>query len=223
MLWLGSFVPENQAEKFPILQDAASVLRTTLTPPALPARPDAAALRAAVQKAAAALVAAKPKLPADSPVLPIIGDLQTLATAPDAVLLATDTALTRFLPLQLDRLRLALDATPVTQADVPKSLRDEWVLPDGRAKVEVSPKLAIVRSPDGLERFVGEVEAVAPDAGGSAIIIAGSTESILNAFKTAALLAIIAIAILLAITTQHLLDMSLVVLPLIISTLLTVL
>ncbi len=223
VLWLGSFVPENQAEKFPILQDAASVLRTTLTPPALPARPDAAALRAAVQKAAAALVAAKPKLPADSPVLPIIGDLQTLATAPDAVLLAADTALTRFLPLQLDRLRLALDATPVTQADVPKSLRDEWVLPDGRAKVEVSPKLAIVRSPDGLERFVGEVEAVTPDAGGSAIIIAGSTESILNAFKTAALLAIIAIAILLAITTQHLLDMSLVVLPLIISSLLTVL
>ena len=222
VLWLGSFVPENQAEKLPLLQDAASVLRTTLSPPTLPARPDAAALRAAVRKAAAALLAAKPKLPANSPVLPLIGDLQQLAAAPDATLVATDTALTRFLPLQLDRLRAALEATPVTEADVPTSLRDEWILPDGRAKVEVSPKLEIARSPDGLERFVAEVEAIAPDAGGSAVIIVGSTESILNAFKTAALLAIIAIAVLLAITTQHLLDMSLVILPLIISSLLTV-
>ena len=222
VLWLGSFVPENQAEKLPLLQDAASVLRTTLSPPTLPARPDAAALRAAVRKAAAALLAAKPKLPANSPVLPLIGDLQQLAAAPDATLVATDTALTRFLPLQLDRLRAALEATPVTEADVPTSLRDEWILPDGRAKVEVSPKLEIARSPDGLEQFVAEVEAIAPDAGGSAVIIVGSTESILNAFKTAALLAIIAIAVLLAITTQHLLDMSLVILPLIISSLLTV-
>lgn len=222
VLWLGSFVPEDQAEKLPLLEDAATVLRTTLAAPAAPAPPDAAALRASVRKAAAALVAVKPKLPANSPVLPIIGDLQRLSDASDAVLLATNTALTRFLPLQLDRLRAALEATPVTEADVPESIRREWLLPDGRAKIEISPKIAIARSPDGLERFVHEVQTVAPEAGGSAVIITGSADSIISAFRMAALLAIIAIAILLAITTRHILDMALVILPLIVSSCLTV-
>ncbi len=222
VLWLGSFVPTDQAEKLPLLDDAASVLRTTLAAPAAPAPPDAEALRASIKHAAAALLAAKPKLPADSPVLPLMGDLQRLSDAPDDVLLETNQALTRFLPLQLDRLRAALDATAVTEADVPDAIRREWVLPDGRAKIEVSPKLAVARSPDGLERFVHEIQSVAPDAGGSAIVITGSAESIISAFQMAALLAIIAIAVLLAITTQHLLDMALVILPLIVSSLLTV-
>jgi hopanoid biosynthesis associated RND transporter like protein HpnN len=223
VLWLGSFVPEDQAEKLPLLEDAASVLRTTLAAPAAPAPPDAAALRASVRKAAAALLAVKPKLPANSPVLPLIGDLQRLSDTSDPVLLATNQALTRFLPLQLNRLRTALDATPVTEADVPDSIRREWVLPDGRAKIEVSPKLAIARSPDGLELFVHQIQTVAPDAGGSAVIITGSAESIISAFRMAALLAIVAIAVLLAITTQHILDMALVIIPLIVSSLLTVL
>ena len=223
VLWLSSFVPTDQAAKLPLLQDAASVLRTTLATPPPPAPPDAAALRQSVQKAAAGLLAAKAKLPANSPVLPLIGDLQRLGSASDAVLLATDSALTRFLPLQLDRLRQALEATAVTAADLPPSIRREWELPDGRLKIEVSPKLAIARSPDGLAQFVREVQTVAPDAGGSAVIINGSASSIVSAFQTAALLAMVAIAILLAITTQHLLDMSLVLLPLIVSSLLTVL
>ena len=222
VLWLGSFVPENQAEKLPLLEDAASVLRTTLAAPAAPAPPDAAALRAAVRKAADALGAVRAKLPADSPVLPLIGDLAKLADAPDAVLLATNQALTRFLPLQLDRLRSALEATPVTIADVPESIRRDWVLPDGRAKIEVSPKLAIARSPNGLAQFVHQVQAIAPDAGGSAVIINGSADSIIGAFQMAAMLAILAIGVLLAITMRHLLDMALVLLPLVVSSLLTV-
>ena len=223
VLWLGSFVPEDQSAKLPLLEDAATVLRTTLAAVPPPGRPDADALRQSVRKTAAALGAAEPKLAADSPVRPIIADLRQLADAPDPVLLATDRALTRFLPLQLDRLRAALEATPVTEADVPPSIRREWVLPDGRAKVEVSPKIAVARSPDGLEQFVAEVEGVAPDAAGSAIVITGSAASIVNAFRTAALLAMAAIAVLLAITTRHLLDMSLVLAPLIVSSLLTVL
>ena len=105
VLWLGSFVPDNQDEKLPLLADAASVLRTTLaTGEPAAARPDAAALRASVQKTAAALSAVRSKLPADSPVLPIIGDLQRLATTSDPVLLATDRALT---PVPADAARPA--------------------------------------------------------------------------------------------------------------------
>ena len=222
VLWLGSFVPEDQAQKLPLLEDAASVLRTTLAPSTPPPPPDAAALRLSIRKAADALAQVEAKLPPSSPVRPIMADLQRLADAPDAVLLATNQAFTRFLPLQLARLRSALEAGPVTQADVPDSIRGDWVLPDGRAKIQVVPKLVVARSPDGLAQFVADVEQVAPDAGGSAVAIVGSTDSIIGAFRTAAMLAIGAIAVLLALTTRHLLDMALVIMPLVVSSLLTV-
>ena len=223
VLWLASFVPEDQATKLPLLQDAASVLRTTLAVGTTLPPPDADALRRAVQKTATALLAVEPKLATDSPVRPLIADLQRLATVSDPILLATDRAFTRFLPLQLDRLRVALEAGPVTIADVPDSIRREWEAPDGREKIEISPKIAVARSPDGLAQFVHEVESVAPAAGGSAILITGSASAIVSAFETAALLAMLAIGVLLALTMRHVLDMSLVLLPLLVSSLLTVL
>ncbi len=222
VVWLGSFVPEDQQAKLPLIEDAASVLRTTLSPGAAPPPPDAAALREAVQKAASALVAVRGKLPKASPILPIVGDLEKLGHASDAVLLATNAAMTKFLPLQLQRLRTALEAQPVTQADVPDEIRREWLLADGREKVEVVPKLAVARNPEGLVAFVGDVTAIAPDAGGSAVQIVGSADSIIGAFRTAAILAVLAIGFLLAVTTRHLLDMALVLSPLVVSSLLTV-
>jgi len=223
VMWLGSFVPTDQAPKLALLQDAASLLEVTLSPGAPPPPPDAQALRASVAKTADALEAVRGKLPADSPMLPILGDLQKLRGAPDEVLLAANTALTRFLPMQLDRLRTALEAKPVTQADVPEDIRREWLLPDGRAKLQVVPKLAVARSPDGLAKFVADVERVAPDAGGSAVTITGSATTMIDAFRNAALLALGAIAVLLALTTRHLLDMALVLSSLLVASCLTVL
>ena len=59
---------------------------------------------------------------------------------PDATLLAANAALTRFLPLQLDRLRTALDAHPVTAGRHPGRYRPRLALPDGRARVQVTAK-----------------------------------------------------------------------------------
>ena len=162
------------------------------------------------------------KLPPDSPVLPLIPDLQALGQASDAVLLGADNALTRFLPMQLDRLRVALGATPVTIADVPADLRQDWLLPDGRAKLQVVPKRSAVDSA-GLHRFVAEVQAIAPDAAGSAIGITGSADTITGAFRLAGMLALGACAVLLAVTLRHVTDMALVLAPLLVSSLLTVL
>ena len=68
----------------------------------------------AAKTALAQIERALPKLPADHPLVAIAGDLRQLSTAPDSVLLATNRALTRFLPMQLDQLRTALSAKPVT-------------------------------------------------------------------------------------------------------------
>jgi hypothetical protein len=154
--------------------------------------------------------------------LAMTDDLRQLARAPDPVLLAADHALTRFLPLQLDRLRLALNAIPVTAADVPVEIKRDWVLPDFRAKLQVVPKRE-GRDSAGLRRFVAQVMEVAPEASGSAITITASADTITAAFRTAAVLALGAITLLLAVELRRVLDVALVLAPLLVSSMLTVL
>ena len=105
-----------------------------------------------------------------------------MQTAPDDVLMATNAALTRFLPTQLDHLRLALSAEPVTLQTIPPDFARDWLLPDGRARVQVNPKPE-AQTPEGLQLFVQQVRAIAPDAGGSAVTIAATADTIVGAFR----------------------------------------
>jgi hopanoid biosynthesis associated RND transporter like protein HpnN len=222
VLWLDDFVPKDQAAKLPLIADAATLLDPTLAAPTQLPPVSAARLRAAVGAAGARLTAVVPKLPADSPLVQIAGELNRLQGAPDDMLLAANSAITRFLPMQLDRLRLALAAVPVTEADIPPEIRRDWVAPDGRPRVQIVPKVGI-RGSDALEDFVTEVQAVAPDAAGSAVTIVRSAETVVTAFRTAALSALVAITVILAAVLRRALDVAMVLAPLLLSSLLTVL
>ena len=130
--------------------------------------------------------------------------------------------LTRFLPDQLDHLRTALTAEPVTLASIPPEVSRDWLLPDGRARVQVmsTPQ---ARSSQGLHEFVAQVTAVAPDAGGSAVTIEATSETIVGAFRSAAIIAVVAITVILFLALRRVLDVGLVLAPLILSALLTLL
>jgi hopanoid biosynthesis associated RND transporter like protein HpnN len=219
---LQSFVPADQHAKLALIQDAASILAPVLAAPPAPARPDAAALRSAIDKTLAKLQEALPKLPADSPMRKIAADLAALRTAPDATLLAANESLVRFLPGMLGRLRLVLTAKPVTLADVPASIARDYVEPDGAARLQVVPTAAVGDS-DVLRRFVAQVRTVAPDANGAAVNIIASADTIIGAFRTAAIGAILAIAVILLLLLRHPLDAALVLAPLLMSAALTVL
>ena len=221
VLTLNSLVPDDQARKRRLIADAADILMTTLNVQPEP-HPDAAALRTAIRDALPAISAAAAK-PAGRALKPIAEDLQNLQNAPDQRLIAEDAALSRFLPEQLKQLRTALQATaPVTQADIPPDLARDWITPDGRAKLQVMPKPQIARTSAGLHRFVAEVAAIVPGAGGAAVTIVRSAETIVAAFRFAATGALIAITIILAIALRRLLDTALVLAPLLLSSLLTV-
>jgi hopanoid biosynthesis associated RND transporter like protein HpnN len=225
VLTLSSFVPEDQATKRALLEDAAGVLAPTLSPHGTPAPVTAEDIRLAASTALAQLeagakAAAKPEDAA--PVRPIIADLRALTASPDATLLAANEALTRFLPLQLDRLRLALAAKTVTQADIPADFAADWRLPDGRARVQVLSR-ASARDSQGLHDFVAQLRTIAPRAGGSAVTIVETARTIVGAFRTAAIGAVIAIAILLLVVLRRILDTALVLAPLLLSSLFTVL
>ena len=222
-LTLDSLVPEDQAAKLPLIADAASLLLPTLADPGPLPQLSPGELRQAVQHASVSIDAALPKLPADHPLRRIASDLHALAGAPDATLLQADRSLTRFLPGQLALLRDALQAAPVTRADVPAALARDWVMPDGQAKLSVLPKPELASNNAGLHRFVREVTADAPDAGGSAVTIVQSADTIIAAFRTAAIGAVAAITIILLIALRRVSDVARVMAPLLLASLLTVL
>ncbi len=221
VLSLNSFVPQDQTDKLAIIADANSILAPTLSPPATEAAPDAAALRQSARDLAAKLRAVLPKVAAGDPLRAISGDLDRLQSADDATLLAAQSALLRFLPMQLDRLRIALAAKPVTLADVPADLKANWLVPDGRARIQVLPRSSVNDS-HAIRNFVDVVSAVMPQATGSAVWIVRSAQTIIHAFSIAAISALAAIAVILVIALRRPIDVGLVMAPLTISSLLTV-
>ena len=222
VLSLPSLVPADQAAKLPLVADAAGILGATLAPRAAAAPVTPADLRLAIATARTEIERVLDKLPPDDPLRAIAAALATLSAATDDRLMATNAALTRFLPDQLNRLRRALEAGPVTLADIPPDLAADWRLPDGRIRVQVSAK-AESRDAAGLHEFVAQVRAVAPQAGGSAVTIVETADTILDAFRTAALGALAVISLLLLALVRRPLDVALVIGALLASALLTVL
>lgn len=217
---IDSFVPKDQDKKLAIIDDARSVLAPTLAaaPPAAPITADE--VRMAARVALAQIEPALPKLPKDSPLAAVAGDLHGLANAPDDVAMAANAALTRFLPLQLDHLRESMSAGKVTLADIPPDIANDWVLPDGRARLQVLPKPDL-QALGGLPAFVAQVTGIAPTAGGSAVTIVSTSATIVNAFRTAAISALLAILLILFLILRRPLDVLLVAAPLVLSALLT--
>jgi uncharacterized protein len=220
---IGSFLPDDQQQKLAIIADAQSILAATMAPPATPAAPiTPGQVRLAAKSALAQIDPALAKLPPDHPLAAIAGDLRQLQTASDAVAMATNAALTRFLPDELDRLRTALSADPVTLASIPPDIARDWLLPSGQARVQATPK-DLGTGSRGLRRFVREVTQIAPDAGGPAVTIEATSDTIVGAFRDAAIYAVLAIAVILGVALRRLRDVALVLAPLILSALLTLL
>jgi hypothetical protein len=222
VLTADSFVPEDQSEKLALISDAAGILGPTLLPPANTKPASAADSVAAARDALSKIEPALARLPADDTLHAIAGDLIRIVNAPGSTVLAVDTALTRFLPLELYRLRTALGAAPATLSSVPEEISRDWILPDGRARLEVLP-IASARNSNGLHQFVAEVTNVAPDAGGTAVTVVESSDTIVGAFRSAAIVALLAITSILVIALGRLRDAALVLAPLLLSAALTVL
>ena len=221
VLSINSFVPEDQPGKLARIADAKNLLTASVMAQKVASPPNPAEIRKAAADALAPIDRALPKLPPQNPLAPIAQDLRQLVAADPAVLVRVNEALTRFLPNELTQLTTALDARPVDLAAIPPSIARDWLLPDGRARVQVVPK-AIASDSDGLRRFVAQVLQVAPGAGGSAVTIVATSATIIDAFRTAALTAVAGIALILLISLRRLLDVGLVLAPLLLSALMTV-
>jgi len=120
----------------------------------------------------------------------------------------------------LERLRISLDAQPVTLKSLPASLVRNWILPDGRARVQVLPK-GDLNDDNILQKFSAAVLAAEPAATGPAISLIESGKTVIGAFVEASILALAAIAVLLFIALRRLSDVLLTLIPLLLAAVVT--
>ncbi len=148
-----------------------------------------------------------------------------MSQAPDATLMATNEALTRFLPDELQQLRDSLSAEPVKhQTLFCRLVRRDWFTA-GRSRegsrlyrrfLSAAPLPACWNSSTRRAQ-------IAPNVAGPAVTIEATSRTIVTSFRDAGIYALAAIAAILLLALRSLRDAALVMAPLLLSALLTLL
>ena len=212
-----SFIPEDQDKKLPIIDDLALLLGPSLNDPQpLPPPSDDKVLKAMKACADKLQSTAKP----DSPGARLAAALQAAAARGPAIVPPLREALLAGLLRRLHGLRQMTKAKPLTLASLPSELRDGWITPDSRARIEVFPR-GDARDHRVLEEFIAAVHRVAPDATGTPVTIQEAGRLISKAFVDAGIVGIAAITILLGVVLRRLREMLMVMAPLLLAALLT--
>ena len=192
---LASFVPEGQAEKLALIEDAAGLIGPTLAiQPGGP--PQDAAVAAALARAGLALRTAQGETGAARDARRLGAALVALASAPPAARSALAEALLPGLAATLQQVENLLAARPVSLESLPDDLRAQWVARDGRARVEVAPR-ALGQDPVALRRFAEAVQGIAPSATGAAVSTTASSATVQQAFLLAGGIALVLVTLLL--------------------------
>jgi hypothetical protein len=213
---LSSFIPEQQKEKLPLIQNAAKALNSSLNPRAVSPPPSDAEVVATINSTV-------------DPLDRIIGDntgpgaqsgkrlsaaLKALAAGDQAARERASAAIVPPLKFALDGLRELFKAQEVTADNLPPALKREWATPDGLARVEVAPS-GDPNDNETLRAFARAVQAVEPNAAEGPISILEARRTVVTAFIVAGACALFSITILLWITLRRFGDVLLTLVPLI--------
>ena len=217
-LTLSNFVPNDQEEKIAQLKVASQELGTALNPPQKAPAPDDHAIIEALEQAGKALSAAADHSDgaAADAARSVSAQLTHLAGANAGVRQKAEAAFVPPLVDDLEQLRESLAAQPITRQALPPDLVRDWVLPDGRARVEVLPK-GDPNDTRVLRRFAAAVLQAEPSATGPAITYYQSGRTVTSAFVEAGIFALVAIAILLFIALRRVTDVLLTLVPLVLA------
>ena len=217
-LTLNSFVPADQDQKIAALKIASRSLGPALNPRRQPAAPSDQENIAAIQGAADALsrAAGDQKSTGADAARDVAALLRRLASADADVHGRAEAALVPTLDYDLELLRKSLAPQPITIKTLPPNLIRDWLLPDGRARVQALPK-GDPNDTNVLRSFATAVLRAEPSATGPAISYYESGRTVTTAFIEAGALALVAIAILLFIALRRVSDVLLTLIPLVIA------
>jgi hypothetical protein len=218
VLTLSNFIPTEQEQKIAALKAASQRLGTALNPPQQMPAPSDQDNVAAIQRAAKDLTQAAGHAsgPSADSARHVSDLLKRLASADTSVRAKAEAALVPPLTYDLDRLRKSLAPETVTTSTLPPNLVRDWVLPDGRARVQALPK-GDPNDTSVLRNFATAVLRAEPTATGTAVSYYESGRTITTAFIEAAVLALVAIAILLFIALRRVSDVLLTLVPLLLA------
>ncbi len=209
-----TFIPENQDEKLPLIEDAAAELHDVVYPKAEPAPTDAETVNALIQGAASLRRMGGRNI---APSVARFADaLESLAESDAQVRGNARVAAFGDFRRMLGQLREALQAKRVTLENLPADIKQDWVSATGQYRVEAAPK-GNSNSLDVLTAFAEAVEKVAPDASGAPIGVLAAGKSIVKAFIQAGVYAFIAIFIILVVALRRATDVALTLGPLVLA------
>jgi len=218
VLTLSSFIPPDQQQKLPLIENAAKTLVPALNPTApspQPTDPQNVSMmnstvdllnRLAGTGTGSGAIAARRLATA----------MTALAKGDPAARQRVETVLVQPLHTALDDLRNLFKAKEVNRANIPANLARQWVTADGHARIDVSPS-GDANDNATLSAFARAVQSVAPDATEGPISILEARQAIVSAFIEAGACALISIGILLWITLRRFSDVLLTLVPLLLA------
>ncbi len=223
-LTLRSFVPRYQGEKLEVL-DAMHLYLLPVLEPESREPPTSEENRQALVDLRAELGGFLDAAAGDPEILREAARLRELLTRLEAggppMTRELERTVLAHLPTALDRLRRSLEAHRVTVSDLPPLLVEQYLAPDGRARIEVHPS-EDVTDHRAMRRFVGAVRSLEPAATGGPVMIVESGDAVVGAFQTASIIAGVLIVAFLLLLLRSAVDTVLVLVPLLLAGLLTV-
>ncbi|HEX2238522.1 MAG TPA: MMPL family transporter [Gammaproteobacteria bacterium] len=223
---LASYIPEQQREKLAIINDLNLVLGFSMLPSSRGPAPNAAEAEEAINtfiENSREWISTARNTKLSTSLARLVHDLKLLKQArgwPERVLPAFNKNLIGDLPDVLTRLRSLLKARPVSLAEIPKDVRQQYITADGRARVQVFPSESM-NNTSAMRQFVAAVQAIAPNATGAPVSLVEAGKVVVGACVQAALTALVCASLLMLVVLRSLLDMLLMLLPLLFAMLLT--
>jgi hopanoid biosynthesis associated RND transporter like protein HpnN len=215
---LSSFIPSDQQQKLPLIQAAANNLNPILNP-AAPSPPPTDAQNVSMMNSTvdvlsrlagngtgAGAVAARR----------LAAAMTALAKAGPSMRQRAEAVFVQPLKIGLDDLRTLMKAQQVTLANIPQSLKGQWVTADGQARIDVAPS-GDPNDNVNLQAFARAVQAVAPNATEGPISILEARRAIVSAFIEAGAFALLSIGLILLITLRRIGDVLLTLVPLLLA------
>ena len=217
-LTLSNFIPDDQQQKLPLIENAAKTLLPVLNPTA-PSPPPTDAQNVSMM---GSTIDALNRLGDDGnssgavAARRLAAAMAALAKADPVVRERAQDVFVQPLRIALDDLRNLLKAREITRDNLPPDLVSQWVTPDGQARIDVAPK-GDSSNNEVLQKFARAVQAVAPNATEGPISILEARRAVVTAFIEAGACALISIGILLWITLRRLGDVLLTLVPLLLA------
>jgi hypothetical protein len=214
---VSNYVPSDQDAKIAALKSASGRLRAALQPGNHPAPTDEQTV-ASIRSAAKALAdaAGNQQGSAADAARNASTLLNRLADGDAGMRQKAETAVISPLLFDLDQLRQSLSPEPISIKTLPPDLLRDWVLPDGKARVEALPK-GDPNDSSVLQQFAASVLKAEPTATGPAITYYEGGRTVTTAFIEAGVFALVAIAILLFVTLRRVVDVLLTLVPLLLA------